>query len=241
MTFAQNLMTYRKQAGISQEQLGDAIGVSRQTISKWELGETSPDLDKLQLLSHYFSVSIDELVGQKHEKQKGYNFSPRQLVYEYRSKKQLFGIPLIHINVGLGMRVARGIIAIGNVSVGLISLGFISLGILAFGLLGLGIIGLGVLGIGAIGAGAFSVGLLALGAITFGYLSIGGVAVGVYSLGGLAIARDIAYGGKAVAEVAFNTENGLISFTKQEIATSIDAAFPTIWRFIRNLFIGLGS
>jgi len=51
----------RKERGLSQEQLAEKVGVSRQTISKWELGETSPDIKQAKLLSQIFGVSLDEL------------------------------------------------------------------------------------------------------------------------------------------------------------------------------------
>lgn len=53
----------RKKANLSQEQLAEQVGVSRQTISKWELGETAPDIKQAQVLSQVFSVSLDELTG----------------------------------------------------------------------------------------------------------------------------------------------------------------------------------
>lgn len=47
MTFQERLITFRKQQGLSQEQLGYELGVTRQTVSKWELGVTTPEMDKL--------------------------------------------------------------------------------------------------------------------------------------------------------------------------------------------------
>lgn len=61
--FAENLQALRKQKGWSQEQLADAIGVTRQTVSKWELGSTTPELEKLLALSQLFAISLDELTG----------------------------------------------------------------------------------------------------------------------------------------------------------------------------------
>lgn len=65
MNFGQNLLYLRKAKGLSQDELGSKLNVSRQTISKWELGETTPEMDKLILLSEYFNVSMDELVKGK--------------------------------------------------------------------------------------------------------------------------------------------------------------------------------
>ena len=65
MTFQDQLITLRKQQGLSQEQLGEKLGVTRQTVSKWELGVTTPEMDKLILLADLLHISIDELVGRK--------------------------------------------------------------------------------------------------------------------------------------------------------------------------------
>ena len=62
--FSQNLQKLRSEKNLSQEQLADKIGVSRQTISAWESGKASPELDKITAISKLFSVSIDELVGE---------------------------------------------------------------------------------------------------------------------------------------------------------------------------------
>lgn len=53
----------RKQNNLSQEQLAEKLGVARQTISKWELGETSPDLEQSKLLSQIFNISLDDLTN----------------------------------------------------------------------------------------------------------------------------------------------------------------------------------
>ena len=63
MKFNEKLIEWRKKEGLSQEQLGNKVNVSRQTVSKWELGETTPELEKLIELSKVFNISIDKLVG----------------------------------------------------------------------------------------------------------------------------------------------------------------------------------
>ena len=62
MPLGEKILKLRKQKGLSQEELGDRIGVTRQTISNWELGETSPNPEQLKLLSKELNVSIDELL-----------------------------------------------------------------------------------------------------------------------------------------------------------------------------------
>ena len=62
MNLADRIQQLRKIRGISQEELADRIGVSRQAVSKWESGQTSPDLEKIVLLSDYFEVTTDYLL-----------------------------------------------------------------------------------------------------------------------------------------------------------------------------------
>ena len=63
MSFAENLAGLRKYKGMSQEELASAIGVSRQTLSKYETGESVPDIDRTQAIAAAFGVSIDDLVN----------------------------------------------------------------------------------------------------------------------------------------------------------------------------------
>ena len=62
MTLGEKIFELRKKCGLSQEQLGEKINVTRQTISNWELGETSPNPEQLKLISKELNVSIDELL-----------------------------------------------------------------------------------------------------------------------------------------------------------------------------------
>lgn len=62
MKFHEKLLELRRRRGLSQEELGMELAVSRQTISKWETGQSYPDFERLVLLSDFFSLSLDELV-----------------------------------------------------------------------------------------------------------------------------------------------------------------------------------
>ena len=62
-----NLADMRKRKGLSQEALAEKLGVSRQAVSKWERGESSPDTDTLIELSRLYGVSLDVLVGNRQE------------------------------------------------------------------------------------------------------------------------------------------------------------------------------
>lgn len=62
MKFHEKLLKLRKEKGLSQEELGMEMQVSRQTVSKWESGQSYPDFTKLVMLSDYFDMTLDELV-----------------------------------------------------------------------------------------------------------------------------------------------------------------------------------
>jgi len=62
MKLADRILELRKQKGISQEALADILGVSRQAISKWESEQSTPELDKIVLMSDFFEVSTDYLL-----------------------------------------------------------------------------------------------------------------------------------------------------------------------------------
>lgn len=62
MAFSEKLYLLRKKSGLSQEQLAEQLGVSRQAISKWESGQSVPECDRLIVISSYFKVSLDDLL-----------------------------------------------------------------------------------------------------------------------------------------------------------------------------------
>lgn len=62
MSLGNKIFELRKKKGLSQEQLGEKVDVTRQTISNWELGETAPNPEQLKLLSKALNISVDELI-----------------------------------------------------------------------------------------------------------------------------------------------------------------------------------
>lgn len=201
MNFNDNLNRLRKQKGLSQEELAFQLGVSRQSISKYESGQSVPELERLIEIADLFEVSLDELVGRDYGVKQNYvmvdqvelgNIVRHAFTYEYRSELAIKGIPLVHINLGRGFKVAKGIIAIGNISLGIISFGGLSLGIFSLGGIALGLLAFAGIALGGISFGGLSI----------GYLAIGGMSLGVYAAGGLAIASKFAVGGMAYGNVA---------------------------------------
>ena len=65
MKFNEKLIMLRKQHNLSQEQVAEKLGVARQTISKWELGETTPEMDKLIMISELYNITLDELMKEE--------------------------------------------------------------------------------------------------------------------------------------------------------------------------------
>ena len=70
MTFAENLKMLRKQAGMSQEQLAEKLGVSRQAVTKWETGAGIPDIENIMAISMLFDISIDDLLSNERDSKK---------------------------------------------------------------------------------------------------------------------------------------------------------------------------
>ena len=61
-TFPERIAELRKQAGLSQEQMGNALNISRQAISKWESGQANPDVSYIEPMCELFGVSADYLL-----------------------------------------------------------------------------------------------------------------------------------------------------------------------------------
>ena len=266
MSFSEKLMDLRRKSGLSQEQLADRLGVTRQSVSKWESGTAMPELVKLISLSDIFGVSVDYLVKDYLEEPEsaggGDDLSAQQAVrlekkvdeltnyvkgrvYRFDSKTRIFGLPLVSIRFGfvrngkLSMdNVARGIIAIGNAAIGVVAIGIVGVGLFTFGVVGLGLLSLGIV---AAGLGAF-------GVMALGYLALGVSAVGVYAGGVAAIAAKIAAAFSVVAPTAIGEHasgshvllwgDGL---TAPEVRAFLLEHHPDLWQPLLDLFSSLGA
>ena len=91
MSLGERLLNLRKEKHLSQEEVADKINVSRQTISKWETDQSTPDFDKIMPLCKLYEISADELLTGKEEKKQNVNEEP--IIYnEGISKKRAIGI-----------------------------------------------------------------------------------------------------------------------------------------------------
>ena len=101
MTLGNKIQALRKQAGFSQETLADAMGVSRQAVSKWETEQSYPDTENLLALAELFQVSADELAGLRHEA------SPAEPPEKKRNTKLFWLLPAVLAAIALLILVFR--------------------------------------------------------------------------------------------------------------------------------------
>lgn len=78
MTVGEKIQYYRKKAGLSQEDLGQKLLVSRQTVSLWEMDKTLPTVDNLRLLKEIFSVSVDEILDESEPTEEPEEIKPKE-------------------------------------------------------------------------------------------------------------------------------------------------------------------
>ena len=216
MTLGEKLSKLRKENNYTQEQLADVLGVSRQSISKWESDIAYPETDKLIRMGKLFDCSMDYLLkddctdpaGRMTEKQTtSWREIRETLCRERKSERLVWGMPLYHVGrnahgfFAVGLR-ARGVFCVGLAARGLVSLGLLSLGLLSFGLLSIGLAALGIFALGLLSAGSVAVGLLAVGAIAVGIVSVGALSVGCFSVGALSVGKYLAIGDHARAMIA---------------------------------------
>ena len=259
--FAEKLTGLRKSKGWSQEELGDKLGVTRQTISKWELGSTTPEMEKIAMLSDLFGITTDELIkGKAPEKPSAFSENKipdgmevvfvekrRKFGFEYKSEKTWRGVPLVHINLKGGAHgvfavglAARGIVAIGLAALGAVPIGLVAVGFLALGgFVAVGMIASAAFSIGVISIGGFAVGILSWGGVSGGWLSFGGLSAGKYAIGGAA-AGDIAIGGGAngIIAVGENAEGEIVFHLPvniEEFRAAVMSRLPGTPKFILDL------
>ena len=75
MKLNEKIYTCRKKTGLSQEALAEKLGVSRQSVSKWETGESVPEINKLPMLANIFNVTTDWLLSEEDEYKQNFNTS----------------------------------------------------------------------------------------------------------------------------------------------------------------------
>lgn len=245
MTIGEKISRLRKENNYTQEQLAERMGVSRQSVSKWESNIAYPETEKLIQLSELFDCTLDYLLKEDElepqTKNQGNDFWQgtvgKIINFDKKSKRTVCGLPLWHIGKN-----AKGIIAVGLKARGIISIGLLSIGVISVGLLPIGLLALGMFAIGLISAGCFAIGGLAMGAISIGIISFGAIAIGEFSVGALSIGHYFAYGDYAKGMIAYGKTyaNGsefqrigeLTIADKKQITALMQDIVPSIYQWI---------
>lgn len=246
MTLGEKIAKQRKELEYTQEQLAEILGVSRQSVSKWESDLAYPETDKLIKMGKLFDCSMDYLLIDEISEKRGNGeketaklsqtlFAVVKAQFrERKSQKQLFGMPLYHIGrnargvFAVGLK-ARGIFTIGLRAYGLVSLGLVSCGLLSFGLLSLGVVSVGMLSAGVLSIGTFALGCFALGVLSIGVIACGVMAFGCFSVGTTVFAKYFAYGDYARALIAVGCVRATGSVYEYPLLTSRNVAVILPW------------
>lgn len=262
MTLGEKIYRLRTEQGFSQETLGEKLGVSRQSVSKWETDQSVPELDKVVAISTIFGVSTDYLLKEtvemrepqeaehpqtKESVSEGYR-RDRRAHYEYKSKKMIGNLPLVHINLGIGVHPAKGVIAIGTVAQGWLAIGFASMGGFSIGIVSLGLLSLANFAFGLIAFGTLAVGVISFGAFSFGIFSLGALAFGQFAFGASAHGAQVAIGDAASGKIALGYSRAVGTYTQisndqpfdyESACRMIDEHVSSNWLFFKTWAKGM--
>ena len=260
MTLGEKIYNLRTEKGFSQEALGEKLGVSRQSVSKWETDQSVPELDKIVAISEVFGVSTDYLLKEKEEAylekerpreeefiREGYRCN-RRTHYEYKSKKMIGKLPLVHINLGTGIYRAKGIIAVGTIAQGGFAVGLAAMGGFSIGIVSLGILALANLAFGIIAFGSFAVGVISIGAFAFGIFTMGAMTFGQFAFGASAHGAQVAVGDVASGKIALGYSRAVGTYTEvsnrnpfdyENACRLIDAHVSSNWLFFKTWAKGM--
>lgn len=211
MTLGEKLSSLRKKHSYTQEQFAELLGVSRQSVSKWESDTSYPETDKLIRISQLFQCSLDYLLKDDIETPEDANFTRYSstdsihysdassslsdlndasdssfITYKYRVK---LPTPIDkkskHTIAGLPLWHITS--SPKQTSKGIFALGFKARGIFSLGFLSLGVFSFGFLSIGIFSLALFALGVLSIGCFALGLIAIGSISIGVISIGALSV------------------------------------------------------
>ena len=263
MTTGEKIVKHRKENNYTQEQLAEILGVSRQSVSKWESDIAYPETEKLIRLGKLFGCSMDYLLNDACTDPSGQNTTQveavlnnlhetlKKQVRERKSDKLVCGMPLYHIGrdahgfFAIGLK-AKGVFAIGLRARGVVSLGLLSMGVVSIGLLSIGLIALGCLALGLLSVGSIALGLFAAGAVSVGIISVGALSIGGFSAGAFAIGNYIAVGENARAMIAIGETQAVGSLYQHlvpsgpldmaQVKALLDANVPSFLAWAKAVF-----
>lgn len=271
MKLEEKLMEERRKLGLSQEQLADRLGVTRQSVSKWESGSSIPELTKLIQLSEMFGVSMDYLVKQHMDTDyysgvhNNSNGGSRDMdasledntrlenkvddlakyikgnAYTFTSKTKVLGIPLVSIHF-------TSITKKGKAAKGIIAIGNKAVGVISIGGVSCGLISIGGVSFGVLSLGCVAIGLAAFGFTAIGILAMGFVAAGIYAGGFVASGIKLGVGfvaaGRTVVGYEIKGEYMLKWYegiTKDVIREFLLTHCPGLWKTLADVFAVIGE
>ena len=230
MNLAEKLTIQRKKSGMSQEQLAERLGITRQSVSKWEAGSSIPEISKLVAMSEIFRVSLDYLLKDYLDEEKnggtaagGCRNEPygekqseaNQQMDEDNSRLEKKVDDLARYIKGYQYTSKTKIAGIPLVSIrfsrqlgrdgvakGIIAIGNAAIGVVSLGAVSFGILSFGAAAVGILAIGALAAGIMVWGALAVGIFAFGAAAVGIYSAGVAALGKEIAVGVSAMGETA---------------------------------------
>lgn len=110
MAFSNNLTYLRKKHNMSQEQLAEVLGVTRQAVSKWEAGQSTPDVEKLLQLSELFQVPVDQMlkdIEEENRQENGHDVLYTVLAFIALAIVWFTGLILVIVNVFFNTQVLQ--------------------------------------------------------------------------------------------------------------------------------------
>lgn len=230
MNLAEKLTIQRKKSGMSQEQLAERLGITRQSVSKWEAGSSIPEISKLVAMSEIFRVSLDYLLKDYLDEEKNSGIAAggcrnepygekrseaNQQMDEDNSRLEKKVDDLARYIKGYQYTSKTKIAGIPLVSIrfsrqlgrdgiakGIIAIGNVAIGVISLGACSFGIISFGSIAVGLLAIGALAFGLAAWGAVAIGVVAFGASAMGIYSAGASAWGQEVAVGVSAMGKTA---------------------------------------
>lgn len=230
MNLAEKLTIQRKKSGMSQEQLAERLGITRQSVSKWEAGSSIPEISKLVAMSEIFRVSLDYLLKDYLDEEKNSGIAAGGCRNEpYGEKRSEANQQMDEDNLRLEKKVddlARYIkgyqytsktkiagiplvsirfsrqLGRDGIAKGIIAIGNVAIGVISLGACSFGIISFGSIAVGLLAIGALAFGLAAWGAVAIGVVAFGASAMGIYSAGASAWGQEVAVGVSAMGKTA---------------------------------------
>ncbi len=259
MTLGEKIYSLRVKNGLSQEAFGEKLGVSRQSVSKWETDQSVPELDKIVMISELFTVTTDYLLKESVAEPAfgqwkgttaaegfgqwtkasgaeqasdvwGESSDTEQDAYECRGRAVVKrGFSYEYKS----KRSWRGMPLVHvNIGFGRSAKGVIAIGLAAKGIVAIGLAGLGVITLAPVGIGLLlSAGVFAIGGIALGDFAIGVVAIGAFCVGLFSMGA-LAVGQFSFGAIAIGQQVAVGDVARGDIALGFSEATGTVFQQI---------